>query len=89
MDNLLHIYDCPKCGKVLGDEVEHVPVQLADDEWGELPFCNKCHAEVKIRMHIDPETNQEIYHYEKVSDERARRANGFYDDFNTDEYFDN
>ena len=80
MYNLLNIYDCPKCGKRLSDEVEYLPVQLSEDEWGKIPFCNKCNSEVKIRMHIDPDTKQEIYHYETVDDERARWAHGFYDE---------
>jgi transcription elongation factor Elf1 len=89
MFNLLNIYDCPKCGKRLSDEIEYIPVQVAEDEWDKIPFCNKCNSETKIRMHIDPETKQEVYHYEEVDDERARWAHGFYnesDDESDDEY---
>jgi transcription elongation factor Elf1 len=81
MYNLLNVYDCPTCGKRLSDEIEYVNTQVAEDEWCKVPFCNKCNQEVKIRMHIDPVTKQEIYSYEEVDDERARWAHGFYDDF--------
>ncbi len=85
MYNLLNIYDCPKCGKRLSDEIEMINVQVADDEWCDMPFCNKCHSEVKIRMHIDPDTKQEVYEYEEVDIERARWAHGYYDENNCDE----
>ena len=84
MYNLLNVYDCPNCGKRLSDEVEYINVQLSDDEWGKVPFCNKCNSEVMIRMDMDSKTKQEIYHYEEVDDERARWAHGFYDE-NDDE----
>jgi transcription elongation factor Elf1 len=83
--NLLNIYDCPNCGKRLSDEVEYITVQVADDEWCKMPFCNKCNSGVKIRMYVDPETKQEIYSYEEVDDERARWAHGFYDENNNDD----
>ena len=82
MYNLLNIYDCPNCGKRLSDEVEYIPIQVADDEWSKLPFCNKCNSEVVMRVSYDIKTRREIYHYEEVDDKRARWANGFYDDFN-------
>ncbi len=88
MYNLLNVYDCPNCGKKLSDEVEYIPVQMAEDEWGKVPFCNSCKAEVKIRMHVDPVTKQEIYHYEEVDDERARWAHGFYDETEDDDSYD-
>ena len=56
-----------------------VNMQLAEDESGKVPICNKCNREARIRMHIDPETKQEVYHYEEVDDERARWAHGYYD----------
>lgn len=87
MYNLLNVYDCPNCGKRLSDEVEYIPVQVADDEWDKLPFCNKCNAEVKIRMHVDPQTKQEVYHYEEVDEERARWAHGFYDEKDDDDSY--
>lgn len=86
MYNLLNVYDCPNCGKRLSDEIEYVPVQVSEDDWDKIPFCNKCNREVKIRMDIDPVTKQEIYHYEEVDDERARWAHGFYDEDEND-YF--
>jgi NAD-dependent SIR2 family protein deacetylase len=88
MYNLLNIYDCPKCGKRLSDEVEFIEVQTSHDDWEKIPFCNKCHSEAKIRMHIDPETKQEIFHYEEVDDERARWAHGFYDESDEDDFDD-
>lgn len=89
MYNLLNVYDCPNCGKILSDQVDMINTQLADDQWGKVSYCRKCHREAKIRMHIDPVTKQEIYHYEEVDDERARWANGFYDDLFTDDNFPN
>lgn len=88
MFNLLNVYDCPNCGKKLSDEVEYINTQVAEDEWCKIPYCNHCHAEAIIRMHIDPETKQEIYHYEEVDDERARWAHGFYDESNDEDLWE-
>lgn len=85
MYNLLNIYDCPKCGKRLSDEVEYISVQVSDEDWDKVPFCNSCKSEVKIRMDINPVTKQEIFHYEEVDDERAKWAHGFYDENEDDE----
>lgn len=85
MYNLLNIYDCPKCGKVLSDQVEMINTQVADDEWCKLPYCNKCNSEARIRSHIDPETKQEVFHYDEVDDERARWAHGYYSENDLDE----
>jgi hypothetical protein len=81
MYNLLNVYDCPKCGKRLSDEVEYINMQVSSDDWEKMPFCNKCNSEVKMRFTVDPETKQIIYAYEEVDDERARWAHGFYDNF--------
>ena len=86
MYSLLNVYDCPKCGKVLSDEIEYIPVQVADDEWDKLPFCNKCNSEVTQRVSYDIKTHQEMPHLEEVDDERARWANGFYDDIINQDY---
>ena len=80
MYNLLNVYDCKKCGKRLSDEVEYISVQVSDDDWEKMPFCNKCNSRVEIRARVDQETKQVIYEYEEVDDERARWAHGFYDD---------
>lgn len=89
MYNLLNVYDCPKCGKRLSDEIEYIPVQISDDDFDKIPFCDKCNSEVKIRMDVDPKTKQEIYHYEEVDDERARWAHGFYDEPKEEDGYDN
>lgn len=91
MYNLLHVYDCPNCGKRLSDEVEYLPVQVAEDEWDKLPFCNKCNREVTQRVSYDIKTKQEMQHFEEVDDERASWAHGFYDeedDFGEDDLDD-
>jgi len=80
MYNLLNIYDCPNCGKVLSDQCTHGD-DIENDEVYHRVMCNKCRSDVKIRTTKDTETGQIIYHYEEVDDERAKWANGFYDDF--------
>lgn len=87
MYNLLNIYDCPKCGKVLSDEVTHgESFDTERDECYEHHICNKCRSDVTLRCHKDEQTGQIIYTYEEVDDERARWANGFYDDLLKQDY---
>jgi hypothetical protein len=81
MYNLLNIYDCPKCGKVLSDEVYHGEIiDVNRDEVYDVKTCIKCKSDVTPRRVKDEETGRMIDCFEEVDDERARWANGFYDD---------
>lgn len=85
MYNLLNIYDCPKCGKVLSDEVTHgESIDTERDKVYEHTICNKCGSSVDIRRTWNEELKYWVYSYEEVDEERARWANGFYDE-NDDE----
>jgi len=86
MYNLLNIYDCPKCGKVLSDEVTHgESIDTERDKVYEMCVCNKCGNSVEVRRTWNEEDKYWIYSYEEVDDERARWANGFYDENEDDE----
>lgn len=81
MYNFLNIYDCPNCGKILSDQVTHgEEIDHEHDEIYPRTICNKCKADVIVRTTKNEETGQIMYHYEEVDDERARWANGFYDE---------
>jgi NAD-dependent SIR2 family protein deacetylase len=79
MYNLLNVYDCPKCGEVLSDEVhlfEHIDTD--NDEVYPVRYCSKCNSEVRERTVEHDGRNLPVLR--EVDDERARWANGFYDD---------
>lgn len=79
MYNLLNVYDCPKCGEVLSDEVyfyEHIDCE--NDEVYPVRYCVKCGSEVKEKT--AEHEGRQIPVYREVDDERARWFNGYYDD---------
>lgn len=81
MYNLLNVYDCPRCGKVLSDEITHgEDIDTERDKIYEYAKCNNCNSAVTPRLQDGMQC------YEEVDDERARWANGFYDDLISDDY---
>lgn len=81
MYNLLHVFDCPKCGKILSDQVTFGEDFDHDrDEVYGYVICNHCNSDVKQRRVKDEATGEMIDCFEEVDQERARWANGFYDD---------
>ncbi len=80
MNNCLSIFDCPKCGKVLSDEVIFgEDIDIERDEIHEYAKCNKCNTPVSPRTY-KREDGGICVSFEQVDEERARWANGFYDD---------
>jgi len=54
MYNLLNIYDCPQCGKILSDQVTIGQTEDVDrDEVYELIHCNNCGCDAKLRTSKD------------------------------------
>lgn len=84
MFNLLNVYDCPKCGEVLSDQVSYHEEHTDCGVYAHRN-CDKCKSPVTERLSCDIQTRQVMHHYEEVDDERARWAHGFYDETEDDE----
>jgi len=76
MIDLLAVYDCPKCGKVLEDEVEYgEDIDVENDDIYGFWFCTKCNSTL-----VKPRTKDGNQCFEQVDHERWLWATGFYDD---------
>jgi hypothetical protein len=83
MYNLLNVYECPNCGEVLSDEVNfYEDVDTENDEVYPVRLCSKCNREVKEKT-VEHE-GRRLPVLREVDDERARWANGYYDDMAED-----
>jgi NAD-dependent SIR2 family protein deacetylase len=79
MYNLFNLYDCPKCGEILSDEMTIVEdIDCDNDEIYEVPYCNKCNSEVRQKFHKNDD-GEYIPVMEQVSEDRAKWAMGFFD----------
>lgn len=51
MIDVMYVYDCPKCGKRLSDQVsEQESIDIVNDEVYRILCCNTCYREVRPRM---------------------------------------
>lgn len=84
MYNLLLVYDCPNCGKILSDQVTiGEDVDAEREEIYQIARCNLCGSTMVTKRTWKNKNGKPQPCYEEVDNERARWANGFYDD----EYF--
>jgi hypothetical protein len=73
MFDLMAVYNCPKCGEILEDQVDFVDIINIDTDYVDQIALCECGNAVKPKM-IDG-----IQCFEEVSNERWRWAQGYYD----------
>lgn len=75
MIDLLSVYVCPKCGEILEDQIETVPIiDCINDEVWEETICQKCNHSVTRKL-IDGQVC-----FQSVDHERWLWATGYYDE---------
>lgn len=76
MTDLLAVYDCQSCGRVLEDEVEVIEdIDCENDRVEAFLQCQKCRSTM-----VTPRTINGSPCFEEVDHERWLWATGFYDD---------
>ncbi len=75
MIDLLEVFDCPNCGKILSDQVVgSAVVDCENDDVFDVFLCRKCGHEVK------PQIIDGLTCFEKVDHDRWLWASGYYDE---------
>lgn len=80
MIDLLHVYDCPKCGQILEDWVDTTTLINHDtEEVVTVTYCTRCDSDVRQKMGVGSD-GKPIPVLQEVDHERWLWAIGHYDE---------